>query len=288
MGSRVPGLGAPALALALLVACGTGAQPGAPGGGPRDDGVIGTGSDPVGLVGLWRVADAEGEGERTWLRLAAGSYQLWGDCGGFSEGGWRASSRVFVASTPFAAVGACPIDPWPDGEGWLEAARAYRPSADGWELLDADGDVVARLRVDGAPDPIATALPDYARPPEVTSSVRAVFAEPAPLPAPLRAATADDLVGRWAPAGWGLRGPHVVLAADGTYTGSDGCNGASGAWGVDEGGWVLATSGISTMIGCDGAAVPSWLASAARAGFDGATLVLVDAEGAEIARLVRD
>src|SRR5690606_38701389 len=103
-------------------------------------------SDPVGLVGLWRVSGAEGAGERTWLRLAHGSYQLWpqDECRGFAAGGWRASARVFVASAPFAANGDCSLDPWPDGDGWLTSARAYRPTGDGWELLDADGAVVAR------------------------------------------------------------------------------------------------------------------------------------------------
>lgn len=41
------------------------------------------------------------------------------------------------------------------------------------------------------------------------------------------------------------------------------------------------------MIGCEGVPVPGWVASAEYAGFDGAELVLVDAEGSEL-RLVRD
>jgi hypothetical protein len=275
-------------ALALLLAACAGVRgPESPGDVPPVPDV--PASDPVGLVGLWRVSGAEGAGERTWLRLAHGSYELWpqDECRGFAAGGWRASARVFVASAPFAANGDCSLDPWPDGDGWLTSARAYRPTGDGWELLDADGAVVARLAVDGAPEPIDTAVPEYAQPPEVTDDLRAAFAEPAPLPEGMRPAEAADLVGRWVRPGWGTRSAYVELAADGTYEGSDGCNASGGAWGVDEDGRLLATSGISTAIGCDGAPVPTWLATAARAGFDGRTLVLLDADGEEIARLVR-
>jgi len=263
--------------------------------GTGDTGAGGTGhawlvdvpaSDPVDLVGLWRVTDADGEGDPAWLRLTPGSYQLWRDCGGFVEGGWEVSSRVFVASAPFASTGSCPVDPWPTAE-WLTDARAYRASDGGWELLDASGERLARLTVDGAPEPIPNALPEYAQAPEVTDDVRAAFAGPAPLPAVFSAATAGELVGRWEPAGTGAHGSFVELSADGTWTGSDGCNDAGGAWGVDDGGLLLATSGITTAIGCDGVAVTYWLSAAARAAFDGGVLVLLDVDGAELGRLSR-
>lgn len=64
---------------------------------------------------------------------------------------------------------------------------------------------------------------------------------------------------------------------------------------VDGGGWVvgpvgtlLATSGVSTLIGCDNVPVGDWLSSARRAGFDGATLVLLDQHATELGRLHRD
>jgi len=270
----------------LLAGCAT-PRDDAPGEPP--DAVVpdGPAADPVELVDLWRVSDAAGEGTDTWLRLDAGSYQLWRDCDGFLEGGWAASGRVFVASAPFALNGDCGGDgAWPEVP-WLQRAVGYQAAGDGWQLLDADGAILATLTVDGAPEPIATAAAFYAEPPEVTDDVRARFAEPAPLPAGLVPADAATLVGRWAPTGRVANAPFVELADDGTWQGSDGCNASGGSWGADSGGRLLATSGISTMIGCDGAAVPVWLSTAGRAGFDGEILVLVGADGAEIGRLAR-
>ncbi|MGO1279418.1 MAG: hypothetical protein ACTMIB_11995, partial [Cellulosimicrobium funkei] len=59
--------------------------------------------------------------------------------------------------------------------------------------------------------------------------------------------------GRWEPAARSSTDPHVVFREDGTWSGSDGCNGGGGAWALDDGG----------------------------------RLVLVGPDGTEIARLVR-
>ena len=49
----------------------------------------------------------------------------------------------------------------------------------------------------------------------------------------------------------------------------------------------LATSDFAIhLMGCTGAPVPGWVFSAARAGMDGDTLVLVARDGAELARMV--
>lgn len=273
------------VAVLLLAGCAT-PRGGAPGGPPDADLPPGPSADPVELVNLWRVSGAAGEGPETWLRLEVGGYQLWRDCGGFVEGGWRATGRAFVASEPFAALGTCGSGEWPTVP-WLSAAIAYEAHDDGWRLLGADGEVLATLSIDGAPEPVPNAADFYAEPPEVTDDVRAAFAEPAPLPDGMTPATWRDLVGRWTPTTWYATDPHVELAADGTWTGSDGCNGSGGAWRADEGGRLLVTAGVSTLVGCDGAPVGSWLASAARAGLEFDELVLLDAEGAEIARLMR-
>jgi len=42
-----------------------------------------------------------------------------------------------------------------------------------------------------------------------------------------------------------------------------------------------------TLIGCDNIDLGSWVAHARSVGFDGETLVLVNANGAELGRLVR-
>lgn len=60
-----------------------------------------------------------------------------------------------------------------------------------------------------------------------------------------------------------------------------------GAWTVGADGRLRATAGVSTMIGCAGVPVGSWLASAGRVGLDGQTLVLLDDDGAELGRLAR-
>ncbi|MFF8346370.1 META domain-containing protein [Cellulosimicrobium funkei] len=267
------------LAVGLAAGCGApdGTIPGAPGA---------SGSDPVGLVGMWRVSGADGEGPDTWLRLDAGQYMLWGDCGAYVEGGWEAAGRAFVASDPYAAAAACGAAGIPEVP-WLRTVVAYEPDGAGWRLLDADGDVVAGLQVDGAPAPIPDAAEHFAQAPEVTDDVRAAFDPPAPLPGGLAPAEVRDLVGRWEPAARSSTDPHVVFHEDGTWSGSDGCNGGGGAWALDDGGRLLATTGLQTLMWCEGESVPGYVASAARAGLDGGRLVLVGPDGTEIARLVR-
>jgi hypothetical protein len=273
----------------LLVGCAT-PREGGPDGSDRSGGGSGGagGADPVELVNLWRVSGAEGEVVDTWLRLDVGSYQLWRDCGGFLEGGWAASGRVFVASAPFAVNAECmgAGDDWPTVP-WLEDTRAYEAAGDGWRLLGADGAVLATLTIDGAPAPIPTAADFYAEPPEVTDEARESLAGPSALPGNLAPVTAEALIGRWVPVGGARNDPFAEFAADGTWTGSDGCNGSSGAWGVDDDGRLLTTGGPTTAMACDGAAVPNWATRAGRAGFDGEVLVLLDPEGAELGRLVR-
>ena len=52
------------------------------------------------------------------------------------------------------------------------------------------------------------------------------------------------------------------------------------------GGALLATSGVSTLMACDSQVpVGSWLSTAARAGFDGTELLLIDVDGSPVGRL---
>ncbi|MFE6964970.1 hypothetical protein ACFVAJ_07655 [Agromyces sp. NPDC057679] len=242
-------------------------------------------SDPIGLIGMWRVSDAAGEGPDTWLRLDAPEFSLWRDCG-MIGGGWLAGERTFLAQT-MSASDDCANGGFPT-IAWLDETTSYRAADDGWQLLDAEGEPVASLAIDGAPDPIDTVADFFAEPPVIDDAVRAFFADAAPLPDTLAAAGADDLLGRWEPAGASYASdPHVVFLAAGEWTGSDGCNGQSGRWAVDGDGELLVISGASTLIGCDGAPAPGWVAGARRAAFDDEELVLLDREGAELGRLVR-
>lgn len=245
-------------------------------------------NDPLGLVNLWRVS-APGEAEDTWLRLEAGTYQLWRDCG-FVEGGWEASGTAFVASDPFGFSEGC--YPSPDvSVPWLREASAYRAEGDGWVLVDAQGQALAELAVDGAPEPIDTAADLYAAPPEVDDRTRALLAEPSELDDGLMPVDGEALLGRWEPPGATETGygevPYVEFQPDGTWSGTDGCNGGEGVWAVDAAGRLLATSGPSTLVGCGGVDVPSWVAGAARAALDGQVLVLVGPDGDRLGVLAR-
>ena len=239
-------------------------------------------ADPVDLVGLWRVTEAD-EARDTWLRLDGREMVLWrGSAALF--GSWTADGRTIVTMVSgYSGAPGGDLDP-----AWLVGAHRYRVSEDGWQLEDVDGDVVASLAVDGAPDPVDTMADWYAEPPEVTEEVRAALAPPAPLSVGTEQAAAADLVGRWVPAGLSSdTDPHVVLDADGTWRGSDGCNGVGGRWAVSEG-RLLAVEGATTLMGCPGAPVGAWMGSASYATFEGAELVLLGADGTELGRLVRD
>lgn len=274
------------LSAALLAGCAGNPTPPT---APDSPSVTGPGSPgesrALGLIGLWRVSGASGEQPDTWLRLDAVEFQLWRDCG-MILGSWSAGEEAFIAS-PYGAIGDCAAGGLPT-VAWLESATAYESAGAGWELTDADGVVVASLAVDGAPEPVESAADFYAQPPELTEETYQAFRRSAPLPAGIEAATAESLTGRWVPIEFtGATDPHVDFAADGSWEGSDGCNGAGGRWSSGSGGELLTTAGPSTLIGCDGALVPYWVAAARIAGFDGDRLLLLDRDGNELGRLVR-
>lgn len=243
-------------------------------------------SSALGLVNLWRVSGADGEGANTWLRLDAGEFQLWRDCG-MIMGSWRATDTLFLGSAN-GATGGCATDGLPT-VAWLDHAKGFVATVGGYELVDGVGEAVASLTVDGAPAPIPDAAEFFTQPPEITPEVRAQFQAAAGLPAELVAGSTAQLEGRWTPVATGFAtDPHIVFNADGSWSGSDGCNGGGGRWIVGASGEFLATSGPSTLMYCEGEPVPSWVAQAASAGFDPAgSLILVDRAGAEIGRLSR-
>src|SRR5690554_6818188 len=242
-------------------------------------------SAAIGLVNLWKVTDAAGEADETWLRLDAQEFQLWRDCG-MIMGSWRATDSLFLAGVN-SASGDCATDAIPAVE-WLESATSFVKSGDGYELLAHGGEVVASLSIDGAPEPIETAAEFYTEPPEITEEVRAQFAVPTQLGAEFEPATADALEGRWAPVEKAPTDPHVEFGSDGTWIGSDGCNGGSGRWAVSGSGEFLATSGPSTLMWCEGAPVPSWVAQATAAGIDAdGQLHLFDSSGTELGILTQ-
>ncbi|MEJ8278582.1 hypothetical protein [Pseudonocardia spirodelae] len=108
-----------------------------------------------------------------------------------------------------------------------------------------------------------------------------------------RAAAAADLTGvRWLPADGAAGGrAYAEFAPDGTWTGSDGCNGQGGTWSLDADGTFTATANPSTLIGCENVPVAQWVSSAVRVAVDGGDLLLqrtsAPAGAVGAARLVR-
>ncbi|MCW3814081.1 META domain-containing protein [Micromonospora sp. DR5-3] len=240
------------------------------------------------LLGNWTLAGVAEE-PRGILRLAPDQIQLFGRCG-ILVGSWRADAGGFFVAGMFGSTGAeggrgCDSAPGQNPQ-WLNRVTSYQLEGETPLLLDADGAVVARLLPGATPTPGPYLAASEVGPPEITDEVRRRFAPAAALPATLTPATRDRLVGKWVPVS-GPRRAYVEFKADGEWRGSDGCNGQAGRWVVDPAGAFLATTGPSTLIGCDGVPVGAWLSSSWRAGLDGKTLVLLDAQAKEAGRLRR-
>ncbi|MEU4220023.1 hypothetical protein [Actinoplanes sp. NPDC026623] len=235
--------------------------------------------DPVALVGMWKLTGIGAEAG-TVVGLAPGDLTIYRSCGELLAS-WRADSQgLFVAGISGGTDGCDPRS----RVAWLDRAAGYRLGGRGAMLVDAHGESVARLVAAGLPPPDPELF-------EVTDEVRRSFGTPAALPARLTPAARRDLPGRWVPAGGGSKAferPYLKIRADGRWSASDGCNGSEGGWVAGPAGTLLATSGISTLIGCDNVPVGGWLSAARRAGFDGATLVLLDQNAEELGRLRRD
>lgn len=276
-----------ALGLVLTIGLIAGCSPNPPIPGLSPSPEESTYSTALGLVNLWRVTNAEGEGPDTWLRLDGDGFDLWRDCGTVS-GSWRANDEMFVAHVDSFST-ACTSDSQlvlpPD---WLDEATSYRASGDGWELIGGTDQVVASLQQNGAPDP----RPDISRrvtiPPTITAEVRALHRAFPALPAELSPVVAAELTGKWIPVGArGATEPYVEFDSSGRWSGSDGCNSVGGRWITDDAGSFLAAVGMTTAMGCPGSDVGGLLFESRLAGIDGDELVLLDGDAVELGRLMR-
>jgi hypothetical protein len=123
-----------------------------------------------------------------------------------------------------------------------------------------------------------------------TASVqgRAEFDRVVEIPDDLVPAAPADLIGSWRPQQARNAGARLKFVDDGTFRGSDGCNGVFGRWSMesDTGALVTTPPGFTTLIGCRNSGVPGAVHGARFAGFDGNVLVLTDASGTELARFV--
>ena len=242
---------------------------------------VAPGGDPADLIASWTVTDTEDTQPIT-LALTDRGLHISRACG--SQGGqWRASvTGLFVADVSDWSP-ACT-----DGRtapAWLTAAHEFAFAGDDVRLLDAEGAIVAVLVRGDSPGTSADPTP-------TGNSMPRDGEGPSLVPAALEPATPDRLIGRWTPAADGPDGaevavqPLIEFRLDGSWVGTDGCNGEGGRWAGDDQGEVLATVGPSTLVACRGMQpIGSWAQEAVAAGFDGDVLVLLGADGQEISRL---
>lgn len=96
-----------------------------------------------------------------------------------------------------------------------------------------------------------------------------------------------DLEGTWVPTTSYSTSPFLTLDKDGTWTGSDGCNGGSGTWKLAPSGTLTVTSGPSTLIACEGEALPTVFSQSERVSIEGKDLILQDKKGTTLTTLVQ-
>jgi len=278
---------AAAALVALLAGCGSSVNTATPGRTPSPD-VLSPGGDPEALVKTWTVAEpAASAGD---IVIFGDELELFLDCG-LMFGAWRANKHGMLVASETGGDGSCfenNRDPWPD---WF-SADAFRIEGEDAVLLDRDGQPLARLQPGGHPTTGPNDSPEFASPPVLTPALRKSLDEPAPLPDDVMPATRSDVLGRWLPLpterpDGAPRSAFVAFDESGTYKGSDGCNGDGGRYELGEDGLILATTGVSTAVGCNTSPLSSWPYEAGRLGTRGDHLVFVDPTGKIMGEAVR-
>lgn len=111
-----------------------------------------------------------------------------------------------------------------------------------------------------------------------------------------QAATAQTVVGTWRPVR--LNGfttlkaarpddPTITFKADGTWVGSDGCNGLQGTYSIGQRGEFTSKSGLQRMVGCDNVPHTAVLKATKRITSDKNGLTFYAGDGQEVARYAR-
>lgn len=287
------------LSALALTACGSSVAPGSGASSPTTSSSASSSTspsvqDPTRLVGSWTVSGATGAEPGAVLRIAE-DLSLWQSCG-YLMGGWRASGTGLFAANLDGGDGGCIGTSRNPTPAWLRSAAGYRVDGDGIALLGTDGAVVARLSPGGRPTPGPNLMPSLADPPVLDPQLRAALTATAgagPIPTTLKPATRADLLGTWVtvlprPSSRLTHDvvPGITFRDDGSYSATDGCNGTAGGWSA-EAGSIVATSGASTLIGCDNIDVAQFVATASWAALDDGVLVLLKADGTETGRLRR-
>ena len=98
-----------------------------------------------------------------------------------------------------------------------------------------------------------------------------------------KGSSSESAVGEWGDVDDSTQ-PSLVLAKDGTLTGTDGCNQLNGGW-TQEGDTVTFSNVASTMMMC--ADVDTWLAGLDTAKVDGSTMTVYGPAGRKVGTLER-
>ncbi|MFI5697594.1 META domain-containing protein [Kribbella sp. NPDC051586] len=178
----------------------------------------------------------------------------------------------------------------PEATGLTERATsgAHRAQRRTWIASGAAAVAVAGIAVVGFG--LAGSNGKPAQPP-VAGGQAPASATPTPQPP-----TAQTVSGTWRPlqmAGFkSLKAsrpddPVLVFRADGTWTGSDGCNALQGTYSIGQRGEFTATSGPQHMMGCDNVPHTGVLKAAKRIAIDGDTLQFFGADGRQVASYAR-
>lgn len=241
---------------------------------------------PSSLVGQWAVA-GNGIAAKTVLNLTTDGIEVFQACG-LLDGAWAAGrTGTFLAELTGGDDACFPEtveDPTP---AWIAKAVAVAGEGNARRLLDAGGQTLATL----TPGNGGATVEPLAAADAAELAVRDLTA-PA-LPAGLRPATTEELIGFWTVPGAtaapttdeaGPGAPGIEFMTDRMWGGSDGCSGMGGLWAL-AGGVLLATQDSATADGCTPVDVMDGVVAL---GFAGDQLVVIGTDGNELRRLTKE
>ena len=159
-----------------------------------------------------------------------------------------------------------------------------------WELGDGGALTTTAgpstlMACDGAQLPLAVAQADYV---QLNGDALTIYSSSESTKTDLVRSTDPTVgpqglpIGQWvesADAG----APFLSIAADGSFSGNDGCNTIFGSWEVADDGAIMFTGVGSTLMACQG--VDTWLSTAALGSVQGGVMTVQDADGVVLGQL---
>ena len=252
--------------------------------------------DPLKLVGLWTVRDARPDATPKPAKFAVNAIRLGADLTAFTPcaeffGSWLADEQGSFVAGAGVGSGACFYDSAaPDVSQlptWLQGTTSYEFEGGDVLLYDADHNLTARLTPGADVETRPDFDPSLTQAPTLDAAIRENLKAPKP-PTPGKSdVTMPEVAGRWLPLPRHRYNElaYLQLNSDGSWSGLDGCNGAGGRWLLETNGELLATSGVTSAVGCNNA--PSSLAGARNVRLVGGKLLLYDVDARLLATFVR-